>query len=157
MGALLSTLWMPAVNASTPITVSGTWSWMAPSEFFKITKLADGNVFISAVEYDKVTGTLEGTGEGVFTLEIHPEGFDTGQGRTLFTGSVLDNEGTLVIQWVGNTKNDQGWWWFQWTILSGTGKLANLQGQGTGWGPGPAGLDEWGGVELSGKIVFAPH
>ena len=156
MVAFLSTLLMPAVHATPPIPVSGTWSWMAPSAFFNVIRVADGNLFISAVEIDEFTGTFEGTGEGVFTLEMHPTGFATGRGRTLFTGTVLDKSGTLVIQWVGNTKNDLGWWWFEWTILSGTGKLANLRGQGTGWGPGPAGLDEWGGVELSGKIVFTP-
>jgi hypothetical protein len=128
---------------------------MAPSAFFNVTKIADGNVFISAVEYDKFTGTFKGNGEGVFTLQIHPEGFTTGQGRTLFTGKVSGKKGTLAIQWVGNTKNEKGWWLFEWVILSGTGKLANLQGQGTGWGPGPAGLDVWGGADMSGKIVFA--
>jgi len=156
MVALLSTLSMPAVRATEPITVSGTWSWIAPSASFNVIRVADGNVFISAVEIDEFTGTFKGTGEGVFTLQIHPEGFATGSGRTLFDGKVLNKKGTLVIQWVGNTENDLGWWWLEWTILSGTGKLANLQGQGTGWGPGPADLDVWGGVDLSGKIVFAP-
>jgi len=154
MVALLSLLSMP-VHATEPITVSGAWSWIAPSDFFNVIRLADGNVFISAVEIDEFTGTFKGTGEGVFSLEIHPEGFATGRGRTLFTGTVLGKSGTLVIQWVGNTKNDLGWWWFEWVILSRTGELANLRGQGYAWGPGPADLDVWGGVELSGKIVFA--
>lgn len=154
--ALLFTLSMPAVHATPPTPVSGAWSWMAPSDFFNVIRLADGNIFISAVEIDKFTGTFKGTGEGVFTLQIHPEGFNTGQGETLFTGTVLNKKGTLVIQWVGNTKNDLGWWWFEWTILSGTGELANLRGQGKAWGPGPADLDVWGGAELSGNIVFAP-
>ena len=152
--ALLSLLSMP-VHATKPITVSGAWSWMAPSADFNVIRVAHGNTFVSAVEIDQFTGTFEGSGNGVFTLEMHPC-FNTGQGQTLFTGTVLGKSGTLVIKWVGNTKNDLGYWWFEWTILSGTGELANLRGQGTGWGPGPEFLDEYGEVELSGKIVFMP-
>jgi len=151
MVALLSTLWMPAVHATTPIPVSGIWSWTA-SDFSW--KYADGNEFLSAVEHDTLTGTFLGNGEGPFTMVIHPEGFITGRGRTLWTVTVQEKSGTLVIQWAGKTKwNDaEGawWWWFMWVILSGTGELANLHGQGTCWGPGPP------GVEMSGQIHFAP-
>lgn len=128
---------------------------MAPSASFNVIRVADGNVFISAVELDVLTGILEGTGQGAFTLQVHPEGFATGSGRTLVTVAVLGKSGTLEIQWAGNTKNDLGWWWFEWIILSGTGELANLRGQGIGFGPGPADLDVLGCADTSAKIVFA--
>jgi hypothetical protein len=161
MVALLPTLWMPAVHASTPTSASGTWSWRTPSMpsppgFFNVIKVAGGNTFIHADDDALFTGTFDGTGYDVFKLQIHPTGFATGKGRTLFTGTVLGKSGTLVIQWVGNTKGDQGWWWFEWIILRGTGELANLHGQGTSWGPGPAGPGVWGGVDYSGTIAFAP-
>ena len=160
--ALLSTLSISAVHATKPITVSGTWSWITPSisgpagsGFFNVIRVANGNIFIYADDDALFTGTFKGTGYDIFTLRIHPEGFTTGKGQTLFTGEVLGEKGTLVIQWVGNTKNDLGWWRFEWTILSGTGDLANLRGHGTSWGPGPADIGVWGGVDYSGTIVFA--
>ena len=153
---LLSMLLMPALHATGPISASGNWSWIAPSAFFRVTQVADGNVFISAVEEDVFTGALQGTGYGYFTLQVHPQGFATGQGRTTFTGTVLGRSGTLQVQWVGNTHNDLGWWWFQWTILSGTGELASLTGTGSAFGPGPAGLDVLGGADYSGALLFGP-
>src|SRR5436309_1641102 len=137
---VVSLLFTPAV-ATGPVSASGNWSWIAPSALFQVTRVADGNVFISAVEEDVFTGTLQGTGYGFFELQVHPEGFATGQGRTVFTGTVLGKSGTLQIQWVGNTNNDLGWWRFGWTILGGTGDLAGLQGYGSAFGPGPSGLD----------------
>ena len=151
MVALLSTVWIPAVHASTPgkkpIPVSGTWAWWADGFSFRF---PGGNTIICATEHDTFAGTFAGVGEGPFTVTEHPTGFLTGRGRTVFTGTVDGKSGTLVIQWVGNTKNDLGWWWFMWVILSGTGELANLRGEGTAWGPGPAGVD------YSGKMHFVP-
>ncbi|MFQ5838130.1 MAG: DUF3224 domain-containing protein [Thermoplasmata archaeon] len=157
MVALLTMAWMPVVQATNPTTVSGRWEWMAPVDSLEVTKIADGNLFISAVEIDEFTGTLEGNGMGTFTVVVHPEGFATGNGRTIFTGAVQEKAGTLEIQWTGNTRNDLGYWWFHWVIVSGTGELANLRGQGTGFGPGPAGPGAWGSADLSGKIHFAPN
>ena len=146
----------PLAQASKPISASGTWSWITPSTYFDVSKVANGKTFISADADEVFTGTFDGTAYDVFTMTIHSKGFITGRGRTLFTGIVLGKSGTLRIQWVGNTKNDEGMWWFVWIILSGTGELANLHGQGTCWGPGPAGPGVWGGVDYTGNIFFAP-
>ncbi|MFX0050383.1 MAG: DUF3224 domain-containing protein [Candidatus Hermodarchaeota archaeon] len=147
------------VQTSELISASGTWSWRTPATggYFDVTKLANGNIFISADADEVFTGTFDGTAYDVFILTVHSKGFATGQGRTLFTGTVLGKSGTLLIQWTGNTKNDADWWWFKWMILSGTGELANLHGQGASWGPGPAGVGVWGGVDYTGKIFFAPN
>ena len=50
--------------------------------------------------------------------------------RSDFTGKVLDKEGTMVIQLVGK-KPAGGDWYGHWVILSGTGDLAKVRGQGT--------------------------
>ena len=129
--------------------MSGVWSWTVPHVYEE--KVAGGNWFMYAVEDDTFTGDFLGSGWGDFKIALHiRKGFMTGDGRTEFTGTVDGKEGTLVIQWAGNTKNDEGWWWFEWIILSGTDELANLRGQGTAWGPGPEGVD------YSGEIHFAP-
>ena len=152
---LLSTALIPVALAERAMAASGTLCWMAPSDSFEVTKAADGNVFISAVEEDVFTGTLQGTGYGFFVLQVHPEGFATGQGRTVFTGTVLGKSGTLQIQWVGNTHNDLGWWRFGWTILGGTGDLASLHGYGSAFGPGPSDLDVLGGADYTGAVLFS--
>ncbi len=157
MVGLLVTPWMPVVQAAKPTTVSGEWCWMAPSASFIVTKVAGGNVFISAVEHDKLSGTLEGTGMGTFTLVVHPAGFNTVKGESHVTVTVEGKSGSLHLGWAGHTMTEQSDWWFHWTILSGTDELQTLRGQGIGFGPGPAGLDLWGCADLSGKIHFAPN
>jgi hypothetical protein len=151
MITLLSTI-STAVHASTPakktMPVSGTWFWWAD---IVSQREAGGNLFIYATEHDEFHGTFEGFGEGPFTVVLHPEGFMTGRGRTVFTGTVDGKSGTLVIQWVGNTKT-LGRWKCMWVILSGTGELANLRGQGIGVETAAGSYT----LDLSGKIVFAP-
>ncbi len=129
---------------------------MVPSASVDVIRVAGGNMFISATEDEVWTGTLAGTGLGAFTLVVHRAGFETVKGESLLAVTVAGKTGTLEIGWAGNNKNDLGVWWFHWTILRGTGELENLRGQGTGFGPGPAGLDIVGCADLSGKIVFAP-
>jgi len=144
--AFLSTLWMPAVHAKKPITVEGTWSWTGEPVSIRE---AGGNTFISAVEIDEFDGTFEGDGEGPFTVTIHPTGFMTGRGRTVFDGEVQGEWGTLVIQWTGETKT-LGRWLCKWVILSGTEDLANLRGQGKGVETAPESYV----LDMSGKIQF---
>ena len=128
--------------------MSGTWSWWA--EFLSVRE-AGGNTHISAIEYDTFTETFDGTGEGPFTMTWHRNGYLTGIGRTVFSGEVLGKEGTLVIQWTGNTRA-LGRWDCKWVILSGTGDLANLRGSGRGVETAPGSYT----LELSGKIHFNP-
>ncbi len=144
---ILSALLIPTVLAEKHIAVSGIWAWGATDFSFRY---ANGNTFVSATEHDTFTGTFDGTGEGPFTMTIHPKGHITGSGRTVFTGTVDGHSGSCVIMWVGNTKNDLGYWGFKWIIISGTGGLANLRGSGYCWGPGPS------GVTMTGKIHFDP-
>jgi len=145
---ILSTLLIPTVLAEKPTDVSGTWSWGA--DIISV-RVANGNMFISATEYDDFDGTFDGDGVGLFTVTVHSKGFLTGIGRTTFTGEVMGKEGTLVIQWTGNTKT-LGRWYCKWVILSGTGELANLRGSGIGVETAPDSYE----LELSGKIHFDP-
>jgi len=149
---ILSALLIPTVLAEKPTDVSATWSWYSSDESVRP---ADGNLHISAIEHDILDGDFTGTGEGPFKMTYHPPapahpfGFYAGSGKTVFTGSVKGYSGTCVIMWVGNTKNDECCWDLKWVIISGTGGLANLRGQGTCWGFGTT-------VEMTGKIHFDP-
>jgi len=137
--ALLSTLWMPAVHATEPITAEGTFDYT-----FEITGIRvsdEGNIFIEAKEWEVWSGAFDGTAEAVFRVGIfveEPPVFWNVWLRSTFTGTVDGKSGTLIIQLVGKRpmEPEPGWWSGQWLILSGTGELANLHGQGTWWGPG---------------------
>jgi hypothetical protein len=155
MVALLSLLFMP-VHATKPIPASGIWTYTFPSTFIE-TREADGNTFIYADEdglwHD---GTFLGTSYDVFTVVVHPSGFWNVRGLSFFDGTVDGKEGSLVILFVGKKTGEPFLWSGQWVILSGTGELADLHGQGTWWGPGA--LEPWvpGDLEYSGQIHFKP-
>ena len=145
---VLSTLSMPA-HAGPPDTVSGTFDYT-----FEVTDIreADGNTFLYATEDEVWEGTFEGTSEAVFRVEMFSSGFWNVWLRSDFTGKVLDKEGTMVIQLVGK-KPAGGDWYGHWVILSGTGDLAKVRGQGTWWGPG---FGSSPAIYYSGKMHFEP-
>ena len=149
MLALLSTLSI-SVHATPPTSAWGTWTYILKPGYPVVTKVADGNTFKYGEESGTWTGTFEGTSDDAFTLVMHPEGFVTCEGRIHFTGSVNDASGELFILFVGKrTWSPPGPWSGQWVIISGTGYLANLHGQGTWSGP-PFNL------AYSGQIHFDP-
>jgi hypothetical protein len=134
--ALLSTLWIHAVHATTPIPTEGYFDY---TYTITGTKVADGNLFIYATEDEIWVGDLAGTSQAAFRVEIFTEGFWNVWLRSTFTGTVQDKSGTMVIQLVGKRTmwdSERFWWSGQWVIISGTGELENLRGQGTWWGPG---------------------
>ncbi len=136
--ALLSTLWMPAVHATESITAEGTFDYTYEITGMRVSD--EGNIFIDAKEWEVWIGAFDGTAEAVFRVGIFPlEGFWNVWLRSTFTGTVQDKSGTLIIQLVGKRTMwdaERFWWSGQWMIVSGTGELANLHGQGTWWGPG---------------------
>ena len=149
---LLSTLSTP-VYATPSTTVSGTVDYT-----FEVTgmRVADGNLFLYAIEWETWMGDFEGTAVAFFRVEMFSSGFWNVWLRSTFTGTVDGKYGTLVIQLVGK-KPDGEDWYGQWVIISGTGELANLYGQGTWGGPGyrsdikiPGDPDLW----YEGKIHF---
>ena len=130
--ALLFAPSIPA-HAGPPIPVSGTFNYT-----FEVTDMreADGNTFLYATEDEVWEGDFEGTADARFRVEMFSSGFWNVWLRSDFTGAVLGGEeGTMVIQLVGR-KPAGGDWYGRWVILSGTGPLAKVRGQGTWWGPG---------------------
>lgn len=150
MVAFLSMLWMPALHATPPTPVSGTFDYT-----FEITdeRWADGHYFFEATEWETWEGDFEGTAVSFFRVVWF--NFDSGPLnvwlRADFEGTVMGREGTLVIQLVGWRYLPEDWSG-QWVIISGTGELANLRGQGIWGGPGfgAPGPDIW----YSGQIHF---
>ena len=149
---LLSTLSTP-VYATPSTTVSGTVDYT-----FEVTgmRVADGNLFLYAIEWETWMGDFEGTAVAFFRVEMFSSGFWNVWLRSTFTGTVDGKYGTLVIQLVGKKPDGQDWYG-QWVIISGTDELADLRGQGTWGGPGyrsdikiPGDPDLW----YEGKIHF---
>ncbi len=142
MVALLSLLFVPA-HSTPPATAQGEWKY-API-IIKVRE-AGGNTFMYGEETATWTGTFDGTSYDYFVVIRHPSGLATcPYGLIEFEGTVNGKEGTLVMKFVGTKAGPE--WYGQWEIISGTGKLANLHGQGNWWGP-PTDMD------YSGQIHF---
>ena len=67
-------------------------------------------------------------------------------------------QGVVVMRSEGRRAAGAAEWQGQWVIVSATGALANMHGQGTWWGPGfnPANPGASPDVYYSGQILFAP-
>jgi hypothetical protein len=156
MVALLLTMSMSTVHATKPIPVSGTFDYT-----FEIqdNRYANDHWIFEAEEYETWVGDFEGPAVSFFRVVYFNFVEDPTLGplnvwlRSDFEGTVMGKEGTLVIQLVG-WRYLPGDWYGQWVIISGTGELANLHGQGTWGGPGfgDPGPDIW----YSGQIHFSP-
>ncbi len=116
--------------ASSPTEVSATY--VLTSAVNLDVRQAGDNLILRQIE----TGILEGDITGPFTFErkivIHSDGQLETEGFVTFgPGSVSGRSGSmtwrLVVTGSATTGAIQG----RWTILSGTGDLANLRGQGT--------------------------
>jgi hypothetical protein len=151
MVALLSMLLLP-VYAALPTPAEGYFDY---TYIITGTRAADGNLFIYATEDEVWVGDLAGTSQAAFRVEIFTEGFWNVWLRSTFTGTVQGKSGTLVIQLVGKRTMwdaERFWWYGQWVIISGTGELENLRGQGNWWGPGFGAMGP--DIFYSGQIHF---
>jgi hypothetical protein len=116
--------------ASTPIPVAGTFFFTAPpvpSDF----RTADGNAFVTLFF---PAGVLTGNITGSFTEELHimtrPDGSGNVHGNATCTCVVAGRSGTLVFDNIAGTSNTSGVAEAHF-VLSGSGGLAGLHGQGT--------------------------
>lgn len=134
----------PAV-ASPQINVSGTWEYIPTFEF---TKVAGSNLFVSGTDVGFWDGTFEGESYEEYVAVFH-KSHGTYQGRMEFEGEVDGKFGTLTIKTNGSGPFPLPVDWSgTWVILSGTGELENLHGQGTWWGDLP-------NLEYEGKAHFS--
>jgi hypothetical protein len=99
------------VHATPPVPVEGSFAIIVPR--------------VDGCEILEVCGYFEGT----LAECVRGAG---GSSVGYFEGTVDGHEGTLVFNLVSFGNTDFG----QWTILSGTGELANLRGQGMSYTDG---------------------
>ncbi len=119
---------------------------------------SDGPVDISTVfESSTWTGTFNGVSTDIAGSIIH---WDTGWwnffGFVDFEQVTVDGKtGGLFMLVEGSKPDIFAEWRGTWTIVDGTGDLANLVGNGKFWGPGAPGLALTGDIYYDGKIKWA--
>jgi Protein of unknown function (DUF3224) len=127
-GAALVTI--QPVAASTPVSVAGTFYFVkAPvqSGF----RMADGNTFVTlSFPAGVVTGDITGNFTEQLHVVTHPNGSQNIQGNAICTCAVAGRTGTLVFDNIVGTTNASGVAEAHF-VLSGSGGLADLHGQGT--------------------------
>jgi hypothetical protein len=118
------------VAASTPTSVAGTFFFVAapvPSDF----RMADGNAFVKlSFPAGVVTGDIHGNFTEQLHVVTHPDGSQNLQGNATCTCAVSGRTGTLAFDNIVGTTNTSGVSEAHF-VLSGSGGLAGLHGQGT--------------------------
>jgi hypothetical protein len=142
-----------AAVAQQRIPVSGSFNY-TPEVFARVS--GGESVFVDASEDEIWTGDIEGTAVSPFRLVITPDGAFDAWLHAEFEGTILDEyEGTLIILSRYERPAAGAHWTGDWIILSGTGELENVQGNGTAWGPGVNAEDPEAGPDIfySGQVV----
>jgi len=154
IAALLAVFSVP-VSAGPPENTEGLWQYIPSIENVRV---ADGNTFLDTTETGQWTGTFSGTSTEIGKVVQHSSGLVSFKGAVSFVGNVGDKSGTLEMLAVGSKPDRGADWEGTWVIISGTGDLSTLRGQGTWRGPGwsPANPTEWGNIYYSGEIHFEP-
>ena len=153
LSVILSMLLIPAL-AGPPTAAAGVWKY---TPYIVAVRVADGNTFLETFEEGEWTGTFEGESTEDGHVVIHTSGFWSFRGTVSFSQvTVAGKSGTLEMSVVGKRPDVFTDWQGKWVILSGTGDLATLRGQGTWWGPGSPGVGQQGDIYYAGQIHFEP-
>ena len=117
-------------SASTPIAATGTFFFVAapvPSDF----RTADGNAFVTLFfPAGVLTGDITGTFTEQLSFVTHSDGSQNLHGNATCTCAVAGRTGVLVFDNITGTTNPSGVGNAHF-VLSGSGGLADLHGQGT--------------------------
>lgn len=126
LSALLLLALATSVSAAKPELAEGAFT----STSFTVTseRVAGGNTIIEFEETHDITGSLAGSAIIEGFAVIHPTGEITFNQLETFTGTFDGAAGTSVWRVVGSTKG--GLYWGAFSVLGGSGGLANLRGAG---------------------------
>jgi hypothetical protein len=161
MGLMALMAFMPtAAEAAPPIDADGDWEYF--TELTEPPSVAGCNTFLTLAEEDTLTGTFNGTSnpdKSWAVVTVHCSGSGWVKGQVVFDEVTVDGRtGGLVMRTNGRLAADPGSEWTgQWVIVSATGELEGLHGQGKWWGPGAGGPGLPGFLEYDGKVHFHPN
>lgn len=139
---------LPAAAAGPPIAASGSYRQVSfvPSNF----RTSGGVTFFDFTEHDSLSGTFSGTSVIQGSCVTRASGQTVCQAVETFTGTVAGQGGpgdTVTFRDV-ITIDSTGAVQASFRVVSGTGALANLRGQGTVQGTSTG--------SYTGLVVFAP-
>ena len=176
IASVLLAMSMPAAYAKPPLQISGRL--VGSSLTLLDMKIAGGNVFFDLNSHGTyVSGDILGDFEQNSMVVVHygdpeiaknheqipipqrPEAdFNWIKADRVFTGTVLGVSGGLTIRLeangYGNSMRGPAYYDLEgtWVIISGTGGLKNLHGQGTWWHTRTG----FAGIEYEGQVHFDP-
>jgi hypothetical protein len=147
----LALLGAPPVAAAGPRLGSGpiSGSFRQTSFVPSNTRTVDGVTSFDFTEQDTLTGSFTGTSLLQGSCVVRASGQGVCRARETFTGTVDGRSGTAEFQDVSFLDQTTGAIRGSFTIVGGTGDLANLHGRGTFQGVGTTGT-------YAGQVVVAP-
>ena len=138
----------PAAQAAAPTPASGSFAPLAPPTNV-VVESAGPNLIVTWTSTNVLSGTFSGTLVEEQRFVVSADGSFTGTEVSTFTGTVNGVAGTDTS--VGVFAGDDTSFHGHFVILSGTGDLANLHGQGTTEGSSATGAGTY-----SGQVLFSP-
>jgi len=134
---LAAAMFIPATAAAPPKVpavslraASGLWTEVEVA--WNVWKETPKGVQYASGTHDGTwTGTFEGSSVDDWGAQFWPDGTYWIGLAISFEGTVNEKEGTLEILFTGSLRSPDGTPSGKWVIISGTGDLANLHGQGT--------------------------
>jgi hypothetical protein len=154
--ALLTAAQTPA-EATAPTEAGGHWMYITT---LTGVRTAGCNTFLTFTEQDHLTGTFEGSSnpaETGGTVVAHCSGMFTFKGTLTFDEITVEGRtGGLVMKVNGQLPDVESEWTGTWVIVSATGGLEGLHGQGSWWGPRAGGPGLPGDLDYDGNVHFDP-
>jgi hypothetical protein len=149
--ALMMASALPAL-AVPPQEAAGEWHYVAHVDGVKI---AGCNTYLTIYEDSVLSGTFDGTADDRGTVVLHCSGDASYNAILTFEEVTVDGKtGSMVMSINGRAPAPATMWQGNWVILSATGELAGLHGQGAWWGPGAGGPGLPGFIEYDGNYHF---
>jgi hypothetical protein len=140
--------------AGPPTAASGLWRCKPTIEHVQV---VDSKAFFQTSAEGVWTGTFFGTSTEAGQVVIQGDGVWSFSGTVSFSQVTVDRtSGTLELSIVGERPDVSADWQGEWVILSGTGDLATLHGQGTWWAPAVPEAPEWSIAYYGGETDFGP-
>ena len=133
---------------------SGVWRYKPTIEQVRV---VDSKAYFETSAEGVWTGTFIGPSTESGQVVIHGSGTWSFSDTISFSRVTVDRRsGTLELSIVGERPNVSADWQGEWVILSGTGDLATLRGQGTWWAPATPEAGEWSIAYYGGEVDFGP-
>jgi len=152
-----ASLTLPSAEAGTPVPASG--GFFPCFNFAGPPRQVGDNSIITFNVSGPATGTFTGSSTGTELDVVHPDGSITLHGTLLFTGSINERSGTLLLSYEGIGNAVTGHETLRFVGREGTGDLAgiyaNVTAEGDVGAPSP-GCYASGAGNYTGQYLFAP-